>query len=403
MDIEYRPITADEFDEFARVGRIAFSQEPFPADQPWTFGRAELDRTRAAVVDGEIVGSGRNYSFDLTLPGGAIVPVAGVSWISVLPTHRRRGVLRRMMAALDDEARDHGDAISILTASEGGIYERFGYGVATWRSNIRVDKRHGTLARRLPDAGTLRYVERKDALDGFPAVYARACALRPGMVSRPPEWWEESLFNLAPPTKPSFFVVHENREGDADGFLIYEVQGDYVHGINASNVHVLDLVALTPAVRAVLWQFAFSVDLTESVTAPQLALDEPLRFLLADPRRFRVESVNDHVWLKILDVERALVARRYATTDRAVLQVHDGDSVSTVVLDGGSDGAECRPSAEEPDLVLGIAQLGSIFLGGTRAGQHAAAGTIEERTTGALARVDAMFASYPIPASPTWF
>jgi predicted acetyltransferase len=223
------------------------------------------------------------------------------------------------------------------------------------------------------------------------------------MVSRPDLWWEESLYNFVPPTKAGFFAVHESTAGEADGYLIYDVTGNFTAGINRAHLHVFDLVSLAAPVRAALWQFACSIDLVHEITAAQIAVDDPLRFLLADPRRLRVEAVNDQLWIRINDVERALAARSYSATDRMVLEIHDGAEVTTVALDGGPDGAECRATTADPDLVLGRSQLGSIYLGGVRAEQHAAAGTIAERTPGALARVDAMFASYPTPATPTWF
>jgi predicted acetyltransferase len=403
MDVEYRPISGDQFDAFARVSRIAFGQEPFAADAPFSFGRSELERTRAAFVGDEIVGSGRNFSLELTVPGGAIVPASGVSWIAVLPSHRRRGVLAGMMTALYDDSVDHGEALSVLTASEGGIYDRFGYGVATWRMSFHVERAHGAFLAPIADDGQIRYVERAEALECFPAVYSAACRLRPGMVSRPDAWWDESLYHFVPPTKAGFFVVHETADGTVDGFVVYEIEGDFSNGINQSRLRVFDIVALTAATRALLWQFVLSVDLVQEISAAQIAVDDPLRFLLADVRRLRVDAVNDQLWVQIVDIERALEARRYSTTDRLVLEVHAGSTVARVALDGGPEAAQCRATTASPDLVLGQAQLGSIYLGGVRAEQHAAAGTIEESTPGAVARLDAMFASYPSPATPTWF
>lgn len=403
MDAEYRPITRDDLGAFTRVGTVAFGGEPFAPGTPLGFAESELDRSRGAFVGDEIVGTGRNYSFELTVPGGAVIPAAGVSWIAVMHSHRRRGVLRGMMAALDDDAAAHGEAVSMLTASEGGIYGRFGYGVATWRTHLHVERAHSAFVSAPRDEGRFRYLSRAEALEQFPRVFARAMPLRPGMVSRPDAWWEESLFNFAPPTKASFFVLHEAADGTADGFVTYEISGDFTEGINRKTLTVLDLVALTSEVRALLWHFAFSVDLIETVAASQIALDDPLRFLLADVRRLRVDAVNDHLWLKIIDVESALEARRYSTTDRVVLEIQDGPKVTRVALDGAPDTAVCRTTKASPDLVLGIAQLGSIYLGGVRAEQLAAAGTVSERTRGALARVDAMFASYPTAHCSTWF
>jgi predicted acetyltransferase len=403
VDVEYRPITLDEFDAFTRVGVIAFGQEPFAPDTPLDFARSELGRTRAAFIGDELVGSGRNYSFTLTLPGGAVVPAAGVSWISVLPSHRRRGVLRGMMAALDDDAVAHGEVVSILTASEGGIYGRFGYGAATWRAQVRVGRARAAFASAPDDDGQFRYLSRVEALEQFPPVFTRALPLRPGTVSRPHAWWAESLFSIAPPSKACFFVLHEAPDGTPDGYIIYEISGDYLGGINRDTLRVHDLVALTSETRARLWQFAFSVDLVETVESVRVATDEPLRFLLADMRQLRVDAVNDHVWVKIIDIERALEARRYTTTDSVVLEVHDGPTVTRVALDAAPDRAHCRTTKKSPDVVMGLSQLGSIYLGGVRAQQLAAAGRVDERTPGALERVDAMFASYPPPYCSTWF
>lgn len=403
MDVEYRAITADEFEAFGRVDIIAFGQAPFRPEMPTGFALSELDRTRAAFVGDEIVGAGRNYSFELTLPGGAIVPAAGVSWISVLPTHRRTGVLRGMMAALRDDAIAHGEAISILTASEGSIYGRFGYGVATLRALLRVERAHAAFATPVADEGRVRFLDRQDALERFPEVFARICPLRPGMVSRPDAWWAEGLYNMAAPDKGCFFVLHEDCDGTADGFVVYEITGDFASGINRSTLQVLDINALTPEVRAALWQFVFSVDLVHDVAARQIPLDDPLRFLLADVRQMRIDAVNDSLWVQLIDVERALEARRYSTSDHVVLEVHDGPTVTRVALDGGPEGARCTTTTAEPDVVIGLAQLGSIYLGGVRAEQYVPAGTVEDRTPGAIRRVDAMFASYPMPFNTTWF
>jgi predicted acetyltransferase len=292
---------------------------------------------------------------------------------------------------------------SILTASEGSIYGRFGYGVATWRMNFHVEKKHGAFRSPPLDDGRLRYVERAEALAIFPDVYERACTQRAGMVSRPGPWWKEELHHQLPPDAATFFVVHEDRDGVADGYLAFLIDGGFDTGIHRKDLHVVDLITIRPEVRARLWQFAMSVDLIETVSARLMPLDEPLRFMLKDPRRLRVNAVNDHLWLKILDIEGALAARTYSVADRVVLQVQDGATATRVELEAGPEGAQCRPTSTEPDLTLRLSLLGSIYLGGTRAEQYVAAGEIVERTPGAAARVDAMFAVYPAPATSTWF
>ena len=403
MDVEYRAIADDEFAAFFEADRAAFSSEAPTPEMPLDFARAELARTCAAFIGDEIVGTGRNYSLELTLPGGSVVPAAGVSWIAVKPTHRRRGVLTGVIASLHDDAAARGEALSILTASEGGIYARFGYGIATWRMLFEVERAHGRFAYPVAEGGHLVIVDRAEAIRRFPAVYERACRARPGMVSRPPTWWDETYHFLLPPEKASFFVVHVDESGRDDGYAAYHVSGDFSTGISEKVLVAPEVVATSIEARHALYTYLFGVDLVHTLRFPQAAVDDPLRFLLADPRRLRTLAVNDQLWVRILDVERALEARRYATTDRITLEVHDGPTVTRVALEGSPEGAHCTAADAEPDVVLGVAQLGSIYLGGVRAEQHAAAGLVEERSPGAVARLDAMFASYPPPASPTWF
>ena len=140
MTFEIRAIAPDEIEDLILVDNRAFGQSPGPADQPRAWAEAELDRTRCAFEDGTLVAASRAYSFELTMPGGAIVPVAAVSWVGVLPTHRRRGVLTQMIDALHDDARERGEIAAVLTASESAIYGRYGYGVATWRLGLTLER-----------------------------------------------------------------------------------------------------------------------------------------------------------------------------------------------------------------------------------------------------------------------
>ena len=207
------PSKPDELDDLLFADQRGFGDEPKRPATSRSWARAELDRTRVAFESGRMVGVSRTYSFELTMPGGALLPAAAVSWVSVLPTHRRRGVLTRMMAAMHDDARERGEPAAILTASESSIYGRFGYGVAAWRLAITAERARIVFARPDDDGGTVRLVPHEEA----DARVARRSTTAPGaraagMVTRPDFWWPQVFWDyIVPPEKASFFAVHAER------------------------------------------------------------------------------------------------------------------------------------------------------------------------------------------------
>jgi predicted acetyltransferase len=329
-----------------------------------------------------------------------------VSWVAVLATHRRRGVLTGMIEALHHDARDHGEPVAMLTASESVIYGRFGYGISTWRLGLSVERVRAHFVDHHPDAGRVRYVTEAEASKILPIVYDAARRGRAGMVSRPDFWWPEVMAWFTDEEFPaSFRVVHEASDGSVDGYLIYGIEDPgWGKGVPSRNLHVIDLVTTSDEARAALWRFAFGVDLVTTVIAHNMPVDEPLQFMLTDPRRARVLFINDGLWLCILDEIAALSARSYATEGLVTFEVHrPGGEVGTFTLDATPDGAECRPTTTTPDILLGTSQLSAAFLGGVPLEQLLRAGRIEEVRPGAVARADAMFATAPAPAMTSWF
>ncbi|GIU85513.1 MAG: UPF0256 protein [Acidimicrobiia bacterium] len=404
VPLEIRPVGAAEVDDFRRADLRGFGVAPAAPGGPRTWTEAELDRTRAAIEDGEIVGTSRAYSFELTLPGGGVVPAAAVSWVAVIPTHRRRGVLTRMIEALHADARAREEPVAVLTASEGAIYGRFGYGVAAWRLGVEADRARVRFRDEVR-AGRLRMIDAAEAAEVLPAVYDRLRRARAGAVSRPATWWPEEYFARVRTDQAVFFVVHEDTSGAADGFVAYEITGGWDGGLPDRRLRVFDLQAAAPGVRAALWRYVFGVDLVASVAGDDLPVDEPLRHLVTDPRRVRVRYVNDGLWLAPLDPRALLAARRYAPrADRLVVEVHQPDGArARLAVEGEDRDAACVPTTEEADLSCSAAALGAVALGGNRWSELAQAGTVAARDGRTLARADAMFASSPAAASTSWF
>lgn len=408
-DLTFRPIVPDELPGFVRADEYGFShrhEDPLEDHMGWA--SADLERTIAAFEGDEIVGTGRNYALELTLPGGAIVPASGVSWISVRPTHRRRGILTAMMTALLDDSVEHGEPLSMLTASEGGIYGRFGYGVATRVLSIGLAREQARFIEPVTE-GRLRLVEPDESSKVAPELFERVRAARPGAVSRPDSWWTGEWVPKEL-VKQRFDVLYE-RDGRVDGYVVYNVEGKWSDGFSAKTLEVHDFVAATPEAEAALWQYLCGVDLIKRVTHWNVAPDCDLPWLLTDARQVKTTSLRDWLWIRPVDVSAFLAARSYATADRLVLEVGDDFRPGSAAdgrfcvegAEGAAGDASCERTDAEPDLVLGPAALGAISLGGLPASVLGRTGHIQERTPGALLRADRMFAADRAPFSLTWF
>jgi predicted acetyltransferase len=402
-----RPVTRDELAQFAMTALTAFGErfEPARFELDWT--SVELDRTLAAFEHDEIVGTGRLYSLELTMPGGRLLPAAAVSWIAVLPTHRRRGILSAIKRTQLDDAAARGEALAILYASESGIYRRFGYGVATSSMSVSIERRRSEFLHPVPDR-RVRLVDEDDARKLFPEIFDRARRVQPGAVQRVDAWWPDEFFWRDHDEKGTrYYAVCEAADGALDGYAAYRFEASWDTDPNGT-LHVADLVTVSSTARAVLWRYLLDIDLVDTIKAWVVPLDEPLRWLLRESRRMRVTRVGDSLWVRVLDAPAALSARTYAVPGRLVFDVVDdvrpgGAAAGRFALDGGPDGAAARRSSDEPDLVLPVASLGGMLLGGVRPSTLARAGLVEERTAGALAAADAMFAVEPQPFSMTDF
>jgi len=404
MPFDIRAIEGAELDTMLVVDQRGFGGPPPGAGVSRSWAEAELERTRCVFDRGEMVACSRAYSFELTMPGGARVPVAAVSAVAVQPTHRRRGILTEMIGALHEDARERGEAASVLTASEGAIYGRFGYGIATWRQSLAGDPRTTRFTAPLDDGGRMRLVERAEAEKLLPAVYERARA-RAGMVSRPDFWWPAVFWGLAHGEDKAFFVaVHEDGRGEADGYVAYELSGEWNRGIADKQLLVWDIQSTSRECHAALWRYLFGVDLVGSVAATNVAIDDPLRLLVADPRRIRTEFVNDGLWVLPLDPAALLASRSYAVAGALAIEVHDpGGGRARVELQGNREGAAVVRTTRSPDIVCGAATLGACALGGNRWTAMAAAGLVDEERAGALRDADLMFSATPQPAMLSYF
>ena len=406
-----RPVAAAEMPAFTACIGTAFSKRLSPVwDDLVLHDFGDGERALGTFEGDRIVGTCGWFPVELTLPGGLLADAAYVVAVSVLPTHRRRGLLKGMMRRQLDDIRAAGLPISLLTASEGGIYGRYGYGAATLRCHYEMDKRVARLAVPAPTGGSVRLVDAAESAEVAPPLWDRARRLQAGEVSLPASYWSDHFEGeeRVAVSDRRFFAVYEEA-GRVDGWVDYQVVPDPT-GSHRRAVEVALLITATLDAYVALAGYLLGIDLTASVRLHHREVDEPLRHLLVDGEHLRVTDCADNLWVRPVDVGAALASRRYAPVGPASvsLSVHDAFcpwNEGRYVLEVGADGAAAvegplpAPPDGRADLELGVAALGSALLGGHRWSRLARSGLVVEHTASAAWRADALFSGDHEPFS----
>jgi predicted acetyltransferase len=406
-----RPIVADELQGWVETMHLAFLLER-PAPEIAVFRRdvlkQDLSRTLGAFDGACLAGTLWSFPAELAMPGGTTVPADAVSIATVRPTHRRRGLLTNMLQTDLRAARERGELVSILYPAEYPIYGRFGFGPATEQASYRLDR--ATAHFKGSPQGRVELVEPPRMRELAPQIFDRFRRDRPGQIDRQPINWDIRLglqpVPWNPDQKPPRCAVLWSPDGAAAGYLLYRVEGHWEGRVPAGRLEVAELIATSSDAYLGLWRYCCEVDLIGEVTADTRSLDEPLGWLLDNPRAALKQTQRiDSLWLRPLDVSRTLAARRYVSEARVVIDVADPSGLSggRFALEGGPTGATCSPGQQSADLSMGLPALGTLTLGGVSPRLLAEAGWIEEHTPGALDTAERLF-RWPItPWCSTFF
>jgi predicted acetyltransferase len=397
MTTDVRELEPEQWDMFFDRVERAFGGAAEPAEERALWRRlTEMDRMLAVWDDGGVVGTAGAFSFRMTVPGGALLDVPGVTLVSVQPTHRRRGVLTAMMRRQLDDFRDRGECVAVLTASEPPIYGRFGYGVATRQMGGSVDTSRVSFAAPAgADAVRMRLVSPAEGRDACERVYAGLVSGRPGRLARQPGW--DALPLLDPPDgregAGELLCVLAEVDGEARGYARYRVKARWTDAGPDGVVNLRDLEALDPVTYAALWRYLAAMDLTSTVSFYNRPADDPLIHLASDVRRCAL-GVRDGLHLRLVDVGAALAARTYAGPVNVVLDIEDAFCPANAGrwrLTGDAKGASCERTGDAADLALSVRDLGAAYLGGPSLRAMAGAGLVHELRAGALAEASAAF------------
>jgi predicted acetyltransferase len=399
--VEVRSPAADELRAAMTAGSIAFGDELKDDDFERHKKTMPLDRFLTAYDDGQPVGTTGACPFRLTVPGGEL-PAGGVTWVAVLPSHRRRGILTQMMRTQLDDLHERGEPLAILWASEAAIYGRFGYGIAAPETRIDAERARFGFRDDPGPTGVVRLIDRDEALQVFPSLYDAIRREIPGFVTRSPEWWEH--YKLADPehwrrgSGPKFYALLE-LDGEPAGFAMYRIKQGWEQGYSTSELRVGDAFATSIGATRELWRFLFGIDLVARVQG-RIDPGLPLSLMVTDPRNV-APKVFDGVWLRLVDLGPALAGRTYASDDAVVAEVRD----EFCPWNAGRWrlGPEPARTDDEPELELDVADISSAYLGAFDFHRLAAAERVRELKPGALGRASALFRTARPPYCPEDF
>ncbi len=360
----------------------------------------EVDRARCAFDGDEIVGTLGAFTLPMTVPGGARVPVGGTTMVTVLPSHRRRGALRRLIEAHFDEVRERGESMAALWASDSAIYHRFGFGMATVSAQVTIERDHAHFHRLAPETLPVRMVPADDILELVRSPYEVELSRRPGMYARNEAWWERRLRDRESDREgaTAFRYAVVERSGTVEGYVQYRIKaGPWSDNHGDGEIRVRELIGTTPEASASLWSFVLGHDLTARITAHNVPEDDPL-FSLLDGSRRSAPRIVDQMWLRILDVDAALRARTYASDGSLTMTIHDPSdrTLTTRRLEVVDGRASVGSHVGEADIHLDIEDLSACYLGRSRFRELSRAGRLTG-TPEALTLADNMFGWDPAP------
>lgn len=401
VPMEIRNPSEEELRAAMRVTESAFGEEQ--KDEDFERHRKMLPRERFfAAYDGERpVGTAASFPFRLAVPGGEL-SAGGVTWVGVLPSHRRRGILRQLMRSQLDDLRERGEPLAILWASEAAIYGRFGYGIAAPSTEMNADRSRFAFREDPGPVGTVRIVDFDEAMQLLPRVYDEVWRQIPGFVARSADWWEQ--YRLADPEHwrrgagPKFCALLEIGDQPV-AYAIYRIKQGWEDGYSQAQVRLLETLAATPVAARELWRFVFGIDLIVRIRG-KYDPASPLFLLMTDPRSLQLR-VSEGLWLRFVDLEAALAGRTYHGDDSVVIEVRD----SFCPWNEGRwrVGREVGRTDDAAELELDSADLASAYLGAFDFHRLAEAERVRELGPGALERATTLFRSPRPPFCPEDF
>jgi predicted acetyltransferase len=394
VTLEYRNPSEDEVRATFESANVAFGNEL--KDDDFELQKRELptDRVFGAYDDGQPVGLAASIAFEMTIPGG-VAPCGGVTYVGVMPSHRRRGVLTELMRAQLDDLHARGEPLAALWASEPVIYGRFGYGIASPSASMEAEHAGFAFRDDPGPTGRTRLLTKDEARRLYPPIYERARLQRHGMMTRSEARWDARVNDpehWRDGASPKYYVLIE-LDGQGEAFAMYRIKEKWERGMPQSELVLVDAIATSTEATRELWRYIFGVDLIARVTLWNYDPATSLFLMVKDARRLQLK-LADGIWLRLVDVAEALCRRSYDGEGSVVLEVKDDFCPWNEGRYRAGEGAGATDDSAE--LRLSAADLASTYLGAFSFERLAAAGRVEELADGAIARATALFRT-PLP------
>src|SRR3954470_15146694 len=194
MTLEIRTVERHELGGWLAALRVGFHQGT-PADREAGeedfAGQVHWSRMVGAFDGGSVVATFRSYAMSVCVPGGRQVVADAITNITVSPTHRRRGLLRQIMAADLAAGAERGEPVAILVASEWPIYGRYGFGPAAEMAEYEIDTTMAAFAQQ--GTAEMAMVDAREMRAAAPGIYDAYRRATPGAIERSAAWWDRRL------------------------------------------------------------------------------------------------------------------------------------------------------------------------------------------------------------------
>ncbi|MCG5216045.1 GNAT family N-acetyltransferase [Streptosporangium soli] len=400
-DVTIEVPTVDDWDDIYATFSAGINIDGDPQSLEAERELFEPERSLIVRRGDQVVGTLGGNTRQIAVPGGVISAAHGCRG-AVSATVRRQGILTRLMRRHFEDARAHGEPIALCWASEGRIYHRFGYGVSVRRIGLNVNSREATVPQ-APRSGRIVEGTAAELRESLVKLYDQVYADQPGWSERTAAHWDYRLADLMGQRAGASalrIIIHEG-EGGVDGYALWRVRGNWAATGPAGEVVVVEQVSTTPEAYQALWGFLLSVELTRSASTWASSVDEPLFYWVGEPRQLSAH-LCDALWVRVVDVPKALAARRYATPLDVVIEVTDDFlpvNSGKWRLTGSAESASCSATTDDADLAFDIRALGAVYMGGTSLSALAGAGLVRELRPGALAAAAPAFGWHKTPSA----
>lgn len=407
MQIDIRQAQPEEMEQLGEIGAYVFAGAfgDGPRNTISTANRPEW--TLCAFVDGVMATSYLAIPFRMRF-NGASLPTAGVSAVGTLPEFRRRGLLRKVTEQSFRDMRDRGQPLAALWASQAAIYQRFGYGLASWLQSYRIDQ-VDELFRSMPTcealpAITIRRVSVERAAETLKALYIDFVAKRSVYLHRSQVLWQRNT--LAPSTTlgPAHIAIAYRGEKPV-GYVVYTTRdGQTTHPARGQELNIRDFVWLQVDAYRALWHWLAQHDLIGRIVWPRAPMDDPAPSLMGEPRLLNVHR-RDGVWLRVVDVEFALAGRGYAQHGELAIEIIGDDLApwnNRRYLVTSTPNGTTVAHTQAVDITTNARALASLYAGFATARTLAAIGELSG-SDDAIARCDYLFATHFAPHCPDHF